>query len=231
MTEHRSLQAVMNQSLKLYRQTHRLSPRQWQVCSHVLACRTPIMGGFELECDHCHDHEWLYHACRDRHCPRCQRQASEAWCAHQQAAVLPVTYYHLVFTLPHPLNAWVRQHPRSLQGLLFECAWHTLNAFGRDPKRLGGQLGMTAVLHTWGQTLTEHVHLHCLVPGGAYSEQGHWQAARSTYLFPVKALSKRLRGRFVSRLRQLINAGDLKRLTNPQQINQTLGQLMKFDWN
>ena len=129
-----------------------------------------------------------------------------------------MTYYHLVFTLPHQLNAWVRLHPRCIQGLLFECAWETLKAFGRDPKRLGGQLGMTAVLHTWGQTLTRHVHLHCLFPGGAFG-QGQWRAARSTYLFPVRALSRRFRGRFVSRLRQCIEAGELKRLTDHQQIN------------
>ena len=231
MTEQSSLQAVMHQCLRTYRQSHRLSPRQWQVCSHVLACRTPVMGGFELQCDHCDDHAWLYHACRDRHCPRCQRQASEDWCERQQAAVLPVTYYHLVFTLPHQLNAWIRLHPRCLQGLLFECAWATLSAFGADPKRLNGKMGMTAVLHTWGQTLTRHVHLHCLVPGGAVAASGQWHQAKSTYLFPVRALSRRFRGRFVSRLHHCIEAGELKRLTDPEQINATLDQLMQGDWN
>ncbi len=137
-----------------------LNPRQWQVCRHILDCRTPALGGFALACDRCDDTPVLYHACRDRHCPRCQRRASMDWCMRQRAAVLPVTYHHLVFTLPHVLNGWVEVHPKEVYALLFETAWATLSAFGADPKRLDGQMGMTAVLHTWGQTLVRHVHLH-----------------------------------------------------------------------
>jgi len=94
------------------------------------------------------------------------------WCEKQCQSVLPVTYYHVVFTLPHPLNPWVQLHPEVLYALLFQVVWATLKAFGADPKRLGGELGMTAVLHTWGQTLTQHVHLHCLIPGGAWTAAG-----------------------------------------------------------
>ncbi len=178
------LQTVMRHGLDRYRRSHRLSPRQWQVCRHILDCRTEALGGLRLDCDHCDQTVPHYHACRDRHCPRCQRRASQTWCEKQQAAVLPVTYHHLVFTLPHVLNPWVQLHPEAIYALLFETVWTTLSAFGADPKRLGGQLGMTAVLHTWGQTLSQHVHLHCLIPGGAFSDQGHWRAAKSSYLFP-----------------------------------------------
>jgi hypothetical protein len=225
-----SLQAVMRQCLDPYSASHRLSPHQWQVCRHVLDCRTPALGGLRLQCDQCHATQPHYHACRDRHCPRCQRRASQDWCARQRAAVLPVTYHHLVFTLPHALNPWVEVHDRQLYAVLFETVWATLRAFGADPKRLGGQMGMTAVLHTWGQSLGRHVHLHCLVPGGAYAAPGHWHPAKSTYLFPVRALSRRLRGGFVSRLRQALDSGQFERLTDTVHIETMLDTLMATDW-
>lgn len=144
--------------------------------------------------------------------------------------MLPVTYHHLVMTLPHALNPWVQLHPEVIYGLLFETVWATLSAFAADPKRLDGQLGMTAVLHTWGQTLTQHVHLHCLIPGGAFSAQGEWHPAKSTYLFPVSALSRHLCGGFVSRLRQRIEDGQLPRIENPKQIDLMLDRLMATEW-
>jgi len=206
MAERASLQAVIHRCLDRYADGHRLSPRQWQVCAHIGDCRTAALGGFDWACDSCGHHQHLYHACRDRHCPRCQRSASEQWCARQREAVLPVTYYHVVFRLPHDLNPWVEVQPRLLYALLFEAVWATLSTFAADPKRLGGRLGMTAVLHTWGQTLTRHVHLHCLIPGGALAADGSWHAARSTMLFPVRALSRHVRGGFVSRLRAAADA-------------------------
>lgn len=225
-----SLQALLQRCLDGYSDRHRLSPHQWQVCHHILACRTATLGGLRLDCDHCGQTVPHYFACRDRHCPRCQRRASQAWCERQQAAVLPVTYHHLVVTLPHDLNPWVQLHPEVIYALLFETVWATLAAFAADPKRLGGQLGMTAVLHTWGQTLTQHVHLHCLIPGGAFSPEGHWHPAKSTYLFPVRALSRHLRGGFVSRLRQRLDAGELPRLADPAQCGTLLDTLMATDW-
>jgi hypothetical protein len=121
-------------------------------------------------------------------------------------------------------------HPEVIYGLLFQAAWETLRSFGEDPKRLGGQLGMTAVLHTWGSTLTRHVHLHCLVPGGALTPEGTWQASRSDYLFPVRALSRGFRGRLVSQLRAGAQAGQLHRITRPGEIDTVLDRLMVQDW-
>ena len=161
------LQTVLKAGLAHYRQTHTLSPMQVKVCGHIEACRTEAMGGRRMRCDRCGYQAPHYHSCRDRHCPKCQSRACGAWCDKQLQAVLPVTYYHLVFTLPHALNAWVQLHPETLYRRLFQAVWDTLKTFGADPKRLDGQLGMTAVLHTWGQNLAQHVHLHCLVPGGA----------------------------------------------------------------
>ncbi|MEY6434039.1 transposase, partial [Thioalkalicoccus limnaeus] len=224
-----SLQAVIHTSLANLAATQPLSPRQWQVCHHIGACRTEALGGLLLECDGCGESAFLYYACRDRHCPRCQRLASLAWCERQRAAVLPVTYHHLVFTLPDILNGWVEVHPKEIYDRLFETVWATLSAFGADPKRLAGQLGMTAVLHTWGETLVRHVHLHCLVPGGALGTDGTWHPAKSTYLFPVRALSRHFRGGFVSRLRRAVADGRLARL-DAAEIDQMLDALMARDW-
>jgi hypothetical protein len=230
MAEHSSLQAVMAACLDARAETHRLSPRQWQVCRHVLDCRTEALGGLQLTCDTCAAEVPAYHSCRDRHCPRCQRRASQDWCERQRGHVLPVPYHHLVFTLPETLNGWIEVHPKTVYALLFETAWATLAAFGADPKRLDGQMGMTAMLHTWGQTLVRHVHLHCLVPGGALGCDGTWHPAKSTYLFPVRALSRRFRGGFVSRLRRAFDAGKLPRLSGPKEVDRVLDALMALEW-
>ena len=226
-----TLKSVLFQHLPRYQQTHTLSPHQSQVCSHILTCHTPALGSVaEQQCDQCDYTRPCYHSCRDRHCPSCQRDASEAWCERQCEALLPVTYHHLVFTLPSSLNAWVSLHPKVIYRALFESVWNTLSHFGNDPKRLNGQIGATMVLHTWGENLSRHVHLHCLVPGGALESDGTWHAASETYLFPVRALSRRFRGRMVSALRSAANKGELHRITRPGEVDQLLDELMKPDW-
>ena len=230
MTEPITLQGLLQQHLPDYGQNHKLDPNRLKVCNHLLACHTPALGGINYQCDHCETQVPLYHSCRDRHCPQCQHRATKQWRDKQQQAVLPVTYYHLVFTLPHELNGWVQLHPEVIYALLFQAVWKTLKAFGADPKRLNGKLGMTAVLHTWGQTLSQHVHLHCLVPGGALTNNQQWQAAKSNYLFPVKALSRHYRGNFVSALRRCANRGDLDRVTHKDEVDNVLNQLMQKDW-
>jgi len=151
-----------------------LDGQRRKVCARLRACRSAALGGLRWQCDTCGAEQPRYHACRDRHCPQCQGRATRLWSARQQGHLLPVGYYHLVFTLPHPLNGWVQLHPALIYHRLFQAAWATLKAFGQDPERLGGELAMTAVLHTWGQNLSQHVHLHCLVPGGALDAGGHW---------------------------------------------------------
>jgi len=207
-----------------------LNPVKRKVYDHILACGTERLGGLQLHCAQCENSLPLYHACRDRHCPRCQFRQRQQWCERQRDAVLPVTYYHLVFTLPHDLNGWVQLHPEVIYRLLFQCVWATLKAFGADPKRLGGELGATMMLHTWGQNLSQHVHLHCLVPGGVLTEQGHWEETRSNYLFPVRALSRRFRGKMVSALRAADQNGDLNRVTRADEVDKILDKLMKNQW-
>jgi len=207
-----------------------VDPRCRKVCGHLLACRTEAMGGLALTCEQCGNEQRWYHGCRDRHCPQCQGRATRQWAERQQAHILPVRYFHLVFTLPHSLNAWVQLHPQVIYRALFQGAWSTLKAFGQDPRRLGGEMGMSAVLHTWGQNLTRHVHLHCLVPGGALSREGQWKATRGNYLFPVRALSRHFRGRVVSLLRHSAGQGELHRITREGEVDATLNALMAIDW-
>lgn len=207
-----------------------LDRQRRKVCGHLQACRTEAMGGTVLQCERCDFQPRLYHGCRDRHCPQCQSRASRQWAERQQGDILPVRYYHLVFTLPHSLNGWVALHPEVIYRLLFQAAWTTLKTFGQDPRRLGGELGMSAVLHTWGQNLSRHVHLHCLVPGGALGSNGQWKATRGNYLFPVKALSRHFRGRMVGLLRRAATRGELARVTRVGEVNAVLDTLMATEW-
>ena len=225
-----SASVTLQHVLDRFADTSTLDPRRRQVCRHLQTCRTEALGGMQLQCDQCDSQQRWYHSCRDRHCPRCQGQATHRWAERQRDHLLPVRYYHLVFTLPHDINGWVHLHPEVIYRLLFEASWGTLKAFGRDPRRLGGELGMSAVLHTWGQNLTRHVHLHCLVPGGALDERGQWRSTRGNYLFPVKALSRHFRGRMVSALRRAVTRGQLHRVTRPGEIDAVLDTLMAKDW-
>jgi hypothetical protein len=201
-----------------------------RICWHLRACRTPALGGMQLQCDVCDTEQQWYFGCRDRHCPQCQGRATRQWADRQHGHLLPVRYYHLVFTLPHTLNGWVQLHPEQMYTMLFQAVWSTLRAFGHDPKRLGGELGMTAILHTWGQNLSRHVHLHCLVPGGALGADGQWRGTKGNYLFPVKALARHFRGRMVVLLRQAASSGALSRVTRPGEVDAVLDTLMATDW-
>ncbi|MBN4063860.1 IS91 family transposase [Cardiobacterium sp. AH-315-I02] len=225
-----SVQQLLQQHLDNYSHAHKLDSHRLKVCRHLLNCHTPALGGLQYQCDHCDTQVPLYHSCRDRHCPQCQQRATRRWTERQQQDVLPVTYYHLVFTLPHELNGWMQLHPEEIYAMLFQCVWQTLKAFAGDPKRLNGKLGMTGVLHTWGQNMSQHVHLHCLIPGGALGEDQQWHGAHSTYLFPVKALSRCFRGKMVSALRACVTQGKLHRITRVDEIDSVLNQLMQKNW-
>lgn len=206
-----------------------LDSHRLKVCRHLLSCHTPVLGGIRYQCDHCHSQVPQYHSCRDRHCPQCQGRASRRWSERQQRDILPVNYYHLVFTLPHRLNGWVQLHPECLYAQLFQVVWNTLKRFAADPRRLDGKLGMTAVLHTWGQNLSQHVHLHCLIPGGVLKQNGQWQPSRGSYLFPVRALARHFRGTMVSALRHSANTHQLHRIGSTE-VERCLDQLMQSDW-
>lgn len=192
-----------------FRAAHRLCAVQHRALRAIERCRTAALGGELRQCDACGERRYVYHSCRNRHCPKCQTRAKERWLAARRAELLPVPYYHLVFTLPHELNALARGNPRALYAMLFAAACETLLEFGANPRWLGGEIAATLVLHTWGQTLTQHLHVHALVAAGALSESGTWVRSRRGFLFPVKALSVVFRGKFLEALAQALGHGRL----------------------
>jgi len=172
-----------------FRAAHRLCAVQHRALRAIERCRTAALGGELRQCDTCGTQRYVYHSCRNRHCPKCQTRAKERWLADRRAELLPVPYYHLVFTLPHELNVLAQANPRELYAMLFAAASQTLIEFGRNPRWLGGEIAASLVLHTWGQTLSQHLHVHCLVAAGALDAAGQWVRSRCGFLFPVKALS------------------------------------------
>jgi predicted Zn-ribbon and HTH transcriptional regulator len=196
---------------ELYRQKHWMTPEQLQVFRDILACRTAVLGGHLDVCPDCGFERPAYNSCRNRHCPKCQAMRQAAWIEGRMARTLPCPYFHVVFTLPAELRPVARRSPRLVYNLLFEAASQTLLDLGDDPKRLGAQLGFTAVLHTWTRTLEYHPHLHCVVTGGGLSRDGsRWiPIRRSKYLFPVRVLGDLFRGKFLAGLRRLHHEGQL----------------------
>lgn len=186
-----------------------LCAHTWKVLNALLACRTPLLGAHRYHCEDCGKDHLVPHSCRNRHCPSCQAALSREWLERQMLCLLPVTYFHVVFTLPHSLNALIAQNRRVLHTLLFECASATLLEFGQN--KFKTRLGVTAVLHTWGQTLMDHHHLHCIVSGGGLSADGsQWRGVRSDYLFPIRALSKVFRAKYRDGLQRLFDEGKLE---------------------
>ncbi len=220
-----------------YRQAHRLTRGQHRALRAIAACRTAALGGHTDACDHCGALRIAYNSCRNRHCPKCQRLAKERWLAARRAELLPVEYFHLVFTLTHALNPLAQGNPRVLYGLLFQAARETLATFGDDPRHLGGEVGGLAILHTWGQTLEQHLHLHCVVPGGALARDGaRWLAAKRGFLFPVRALARVFRGKYLTGLRRVFARGELRfagsvaGLAEPAAFHAFLATLRTQDW-
>ena len=169
-------------------------------------CRTAAMGGHVDTCDACGNISISYNSCRNRHCPKCQGHKREEWIQAREADLLPVPYFHVVFTLPNALNGLALEHPKWVYDSLFAAAWQTLETFGKNK---GLQLGMISILHTWGQSLSLHPHLHCIVPGGGVDKNGKWQNIRADgkFLFAVKALSKVFRAKYVAELSKKLEIG------------------------
>jgi len=186
---------------------HRLAPVQYRAMRAIAACRTEALGGHLAQCDACGAQRYTYHSCRNRHCPKCQTLAKERWLSARRAELLPVPYFHLVFTLPHALNALAQRHPEVIYRLLFQSVSATLIEFGANPRWLGGEIAATLILHTWGQMLTQHLHLHCLVAAGALHPDGHWIRSRRGFLFPVHALAAVFRGKFLAALTRACERG------------------------
>jgi hypothetical protein len=208
----------------------RWSPQQARVVSRILACRTAALGGHIRECDGCRHREISYNSCRDRHCPKCQGSAQADWLQARQADVLPVPYAHVVFTLPATLAPLALAQPRVVYDLLLKTVASTLQDVARNPRHLGARLGFFAVLHTWGQTLVHHPHVHCVVPAGGLSDDGRaWHPCRPGFFLPVRVLSRLFRGRFLAGLHNAFDArllGDL----DPHFFARLLDSARETEW-
>jgi hypothetical protein len=203
----------------------------------IEACRSEAMGGHLQACDRCGAVTLRYHSCRDRHCPKCQTLAKERWVEARRGELLATRHDHVVFTLPHALNPLIQGNPRQLYGLLFAAAADTLLAFGRDPRWIGGEIGITLVLHSWGQNLGQHVHVHGLVTAGGLSPDGdRWLPARRRFLFPVRALSRVFRGKYLELLVRahqrgtLALGGSTAALANRPAFMRFITTLRRADW-
>jgi len=214
-----------------------LSLGQLKVMAAIESCRTAALGGHVERCEDCDHTRIAYNSCRNRHCPKCQGAAARDWLAARQADLLPVGYFHLVFTLPAEIADLAYQNKAVVYDILFKASSEALLTIAADPKHLGASIGLTAVLHTWGSAMTHHPHIHMIVPGGGLSLDGAgWVACRPGFLLPVRVLSRLFRRLMLSRLADAHRAGrlaffgDLARLRDPQVFADHLAPLRKKNW-
>jgi len=210
---------------------------QLKVMSAIESCRTAALGGHVARCEDCTHTVIAYNSCRNRHCPKCQGAAAKQWLAEREADLLPVAYYHIVFTLPAPISDIAYQNKAVVYDILFKASAETLSTIAADPKHLGARVGITSVLHTWGSALTHHPHVHIIVPGGGISLDGtRWVSCRPGFFLPVRVLSRLFRRLFLERLLAAHEAGCLKffgahaALADPHAFAAYLAPLRKIDW-
>ncbi len=203
---------ILRERGNAYGESHRLSAQQQRVVEALVSCRTAALGGFKSQCDRCGAMTIQYASCRNRHCPKCQTLSQTRWVERQGADLLDIGYWHVVFTLPHELNPVAQGNPALIYRLLFRAASQTLLEFGRNPRWLCAELGITMVLHTWGQNLGQHIHVHCIVTDGGLSPDGQrWLTpVRKGFLFPTAALSKVFRGKYLDFLGSAHRDGELR---------------------
>ena len=220
-----------------FRRKHRLSAGQKRVLRAIECCRTAALGGHLERCDQCGHERNAYNSCADRHCPKCQSLARAKWLEKRRAELLECQYFHVVFTLPAELAALALQNKRQIYDLLFRATADTLQSIAADPQHLGARIGFFCILHSWGQALNFHPHLHCVVPGGGISRDGsHWVSCRSGFFLPVKVLSHRFRKLFLRYLGQAYAAGkfqfygDLQELSDPNRFARYLAPLHDLEW-
>jgi Putative transposase/Transposase zinc-binding domain len=214
-----------------------LCTAQRRVMSAIELCRTAALGGHVERCDRCDHQRICYNSCRDRHCPKCQSLARAQWLEDRRSELLDTQYFHVVFTVPQPIAALALQNKESVYNILFRATAEALRTIAADPKHLGAQIGFFAVLHTWGQALSHHPHLHCVVPGGGISPDGtRWVSCRPNFFLPVSVLARLFRRLFLEHLQQAFDAGDLKFFSSLDPLRMRdaflryLAPIRKKDW-
>jgi Putative transposase/Transposase zinc-binding domain len=214
-----------------------LSSEQRRALKDIAVCRTAALGGHVEACDRCGYQRVAYNSCRNRHCPKCQATSAAQWMEAREAELLPVEYFHVVFTLPSPLGPIALQNQREVYGILFRAAAESLQQIAADPKHLGAEIGFLAILHTWGQNLQHHPHVHCVVPGGGLAPDGSsWIACRPGFFLPVRVLSPVFRGKFLALLRRAFDRGRLSfhgklaHLADPRKFQLQLAVSARTEW-
>ena len=207
-----------------------VSGEQERILRAIVACRTAALGGHVQTCNHCQHQRIAYNSCRDRHCPRCQGSACARWMEDRAKELLPVEYFHVVFTLPDTFNAPALANKRVVYGMLFEAAAQTLLEVAANPRHLGAKIGLLVILHTWGQNLSLHPHVHCVVPGGGIAPDGKWVNCRAGFFLPVRILSRVFRGKFIDLLKRARAAGKLLGFQDDRGFDRLIDASVKHDW-
>lgn len=219
---------------------HCISTPQDKAIRALSRCRTAALGGHVTRCNHCGIEKNNYNSCRNRHCPKCQTTKQMRWLESRKSELLPVGYFHVVFTIPHELNGIASYNQSLIYNLLFKATWIAVCTLGKNSKAFGGLMGMLAFLHTWGQNLSQHIHLHCMIPGGALCDvdgQKQWKSCKTDYLFSVKVMAKFTGKVFLRLLREAYNnneltfGGSITELENPKKFDQLIALLRKRSWN
>ncbi len=207
-----------------------LSGQQRRILLDIATCRTAVRGGHVQTCDGCQHQRIAYNSCRNRHCPRCQGSAAVRWMEDRAGELLPVEYFHVVFTLPDAFNALALANKRVVYGVLFDAVSRTLLEVAANPKHLGARIGLMAILHTWGQNLSLHPHVHCIVPGGGIRPDGKWRSCRAGFFLPVRVLSRVFRGKFIDGIKRARVAGRLFGVQDDRAFDALLDASVKHDW-
>jgi hypothetical protein len=215
------------------RHGHRLgqvSGEQERILRAIVSCRTAALGGHVQTCDHCQHQRIAYNSCRNRHCPRCQGSACARWMEERARELLPVEYFHVVFTLPDTFNALALANKRVVYGVLFDAAAATLLEVAANPRHLGARIGFLAILHTWGQNLSLHPHVHCVVPGGGITPDGKWRSCRAGFFLPVRILSHVFRGKFIDLLKRARASGKVIGFEEDRAFDRLIDESVKHEW-
>ena len=215
----------------------KISPEKWKVVNAIISCRTARLGGHVYECDNCGHEIISYNSCRNRHCPKCQGLARAKWLDNRMKELLPVEYFHVVFTIPDILNRTALCNKEVVYNILFRAVKETLLEASLNPKNIGARIGFLAILHTWGQNLLDHPHIHCVVPGGGLSDDGNsWISSKSGFLISVKVLKKLFRGKFLDYLKRAFQDhklhfyGENKELEIPKHFQKLIDQAYAKEW-
>jgi hypothetical protein len=222
------LQDIFRLYGEAYLNEHPQPPHVWKAIRAIQNCRTAILGGHTDTCDECGYMKISYNSCRNRHCPKCQALAKEQWVMAREAELLPVTYFHVVFTLPQELSEFVIRNREIMFNLLFSASADTLKRLALDGKHLGAETGFTSILHTWGSNLSFHPHVHIVIPGGGLMEDGQWKNSRKKFFIPVKVLARLFRGKFMHALQNIRH--DIQGLEDDGAWRTTANALYSKDW-